>query len=120
MTLTYTSYLKIDELLALQDPQSDEHDEVLFIIIHQVYELWFKQLLHELDRLCRLLREGEVAPALQRSALRDRRVIMYGVRVPGPRQRTRERTAWGLKGVAPPSDPRGATVLASERVPPHG
>jgi tryptophan 2,3-dioxygenase len=64
MTFAYTSYLKIDELLALQDPQSDEHDEILFIIIHQVYELWFKQLLHELDRLCRLLREGEVAPAL--------------------------------------------------------
>lgn len=64
MTLTYTSYLKIDQLLALQDPESDEHDEVLFIIIHQVYELWFKQLLHELDRLCRLLREGEAARAL--------------------------------------------------------
>lgn len=64
MTLTYTSYLKIDQLLALQKPESDEHDEVLFIIIHQVYELWFKQLLHELDRLCRLLREGDAAPAL--------------------------------------------------------
>jgi tryptophan 2,3-dioxygenase len=53
MALTYASYLKIDELLALQQPVSDEiaHDEMLFIIIHQAYELWFKQILYELDRL---------------------------------------------------------------------
>ncbi|MGI9615364.1 MAG: tryptophan 2,3-dioxygenase [Acidimicrobiales bacterium] len=51
--LTYGSYLKIDELLSLQQPQSKpvEHDELLFIIIHQVYELWFKEVLHELDEL---------------------------------------------------------------------
>lgn len=50
---TYGEYLKIDKLLELQDPKSDpeEHDEMLFIVIHQVYELWFKQILHELDRL---------------------------------------------------------------------
>lgn len=50
---TYGEYLKIDELLELQDPKSEpeEHDEMLFIVIHQVYELWFKQILHELDRL---------------------------------------------------------------------
>jgi tryptophan 2,3-dioxygenase len=50
---TYGEYLKIDELLKLQDPRSEpeEHDEMLFIVIHQVYELWFKQILHELDRL---------------------------------------------------------------------
>ncbi|MFI5236039.1 MAG: tryptophan 2,3-dioxygenase [Gemmatimonadales bacterium] len=54
---TYTEYLKIDELLQLQRPLSDgpEHDETLFIVIHQVYELWFKQVLHELDHLERLL-----------------------------------------------------------------
>lgn len=47
--VTYTSYLKVNELLELQNPLSDgpEHDELLFITIHQVYELWFKQLLHE-------------------------------------------------------------------------
>src|SRR3954471_10075643 len=46
---TYAAYLKVDELLALQQARSDgpEHDEMLFIIIHQVYELWFKELLHE-------------------------------------------------------------------------
>ena len=47
--VTYISYLKVDELLELQEPLSEgpEHDELLFITIHQVYELWFKQLLHE-------------------------------------------------------------------------
>jgi tryptophan 2,3-dioxygenase len=55
--LTYTSYLKVDELIALQEPQSDgpEHDELLFIVIHQVYELWFKQVLWELDHAVTLL-----------------------------------------------------------------
>ena len=49
--LSYGTYLKIDDLLALQRPLSHpaRHDELLFIIIHQVYELWFKQLLHELE-----------------------------------------------------------------------
>jgi tryptophan 2,3-dioxygenase len=49
--LTYASYLKIDELLSLQQPLSEpaHHDELLFIIIHQVYELWFRQLLHEIE-----------------------------------------------------------------------
>ena len=53
MTVTYTSYLKVDELLQLQQPLSDgpEHDEMLFIVIHQVYELWFREMLHELDFL---------------------------------------------------------------------
>jgi tryptophan 2,3-dioxygenase len=52
-SLTYTSYLKVDELLELQEPLSDgpEHDELLFITIHQVYELWFKQILHECQAL---------------------------------------------------------------------
>jgi len=53
MSLTYTNYLNIDKLLKLQQPKSDpvEHDEFLFIIIHQSYELWFKQILHEFDKL---------------------------------------------------------------------
>ena len=55
--VTYNTYLKVDELLALQQPRSDgpEHDELLFIVIHQVYELWFKEILHELDRVRALL-----------------------------------------------------------------
>ena len=66
MPLTYSSYLKLDELLSLQQPVSDgpEHDETLFIVIHQVYELWFKELLHELDYLKALLRRPDAPRAL--------------------------------------------------------
>ena len=66
MPLTYSSYLKIDDLLALQHPVSDgpEHAETLFIVIHQVYELWFKEILHELDHLQRLLEGNQSVPAL--------------------------------------------------------
>ena len=65
MALTYGSYLKIPELLDLQQPVSDgpEHDETLFIVIHQVYELWFKQMLHELTHLQRRLIEGDAVAA---------------------------------------------------------
>jgi tryptophan 2,3-dioxygenase len=61
MSLTYSSYLKVHELLDLQKPLSDgpEHDEMLFIIIHQVYELWFKEMLHETDYLCKRLAESD-------------------------------------------------------------
>ena len=64
--VTYSSYLKIDELLRLQQPLSDgpEHDEMLFIVIHQVYELWFRQMLHELDYLQTLLVARDTPRAL--------------------------------------------------------
>ncbi len=59
--LTYSRYLQLDALLQLQRPLSagPEHDEMLFIVIHQVYELWFKQVLHEIARLKRALFEGD-------------------------------------------------------------
>ncbi len=58
--VTYGEYLRINELLSLQQPRDEvEHDEMLFIVIHQVYELWFKLILHEVDYCCRLLGEGE-------------------------------------------------------------
>jgi tryptophan 2,3-dioxygenase len=58
--ITYISYLKVDELLELQQPESDgEHDEMLFIIIHQTYELWFKQMLHEIAELQKTLEAGK-------------------------------------------------------------
>jgi tryptophan 2,3-dioxygenase len=62
--LTYSSYLALDEVLAAQRPKTDEHDELLFIVIHQVYELWFKQLLHELVHLQGRLEAGEGPRAL--------------------------------------------------------
>jgi tryptophan 2,3-dioxygenase len=68
---TYTSYLRLDELLDLQTPASrvageseEEHDEMLFIVIHQVYELWFKQVLHETELLRRSFAENDRPLAL--------------------------------------------------------
>ena len=60
--LTYSSYLKVNELLELQKPvsQGPEHDEMLFIVIHQTYELWFKQLIHEFDQSMKLLNENKL------------------------------------------------------------
>jgi tryptophan 2,3-dioxygenase len=70
--LSYGSYLKIDELTSLQHRLSDppHHDELLFIIIHQVYELWFKQMLHELKSIAAALDDDD----LLRAAKEFRRV----------------------------------------------
>jgi tryptophan 2,3-dioxygenase len=59
--LTYGGYLRLDELLALQVPQADPpaHDELLFITVHQVYELWFQQLLYELETVRDAMLAGE-------------------------------------------------------------
>jgi tryptophan 2,3-dioxygenase len=64
MELTYGSYLRLPELLDCQSPLTDEHDELLFVIIHQVYELWFKEILHEAGLLQRRLEDGNAAGAL--------------------------------------------------------
>lgn len=60
--LSYNEYLKVPDLLELQRTLSDpvSHDELLFIIIHQTYELWFKQILHELDATAKWLDEGRM------------------------------------------------------------
>lgn len=60
MSITYTNYLKVNELLELQELKSNppEHDETLFIIIHQTYELWFKQIIHEFGKLNKELAKG--------------------------------------------------------------
>lgn len=67
--VTYASYLRIPELLALQvqrstGPDGPEHDELLFIVIHQVYELWFKEVRHELAAVQRALEAGDTDMAL--------------------------------------------------------
>jgi tryptophan 2,3-dioxygenase len=62
--LTYSSYLRLAELLSCQSPRTAEHDELLFVIIHQVYELWFKQILHETGMLQTRLEAGNAAGAL--------------------------------------------------------
>ena len=63
--LTYGGYLRVRELISLQSLHSDppHHDETLFIIIHQVYELWFKQLLHEVDTIIKRLNEDQTLAA---------------------------------------------------------
>lgn len=74
--ITYASYLKVEELLTLQTPQSDpeEHDELLFIVIHQVYELWFKVMLHGLDRVRTMLSGGHLHESL--AGLKRARTIL--------------------------------------------
>ncbi|MFZ8871920.1 MAG: tryptophan 2,3-dioxygenase [Candidatus Nanopelagicaceae bacterium] len=64
--LNYSNYLKVDELLSLQEPLSDgpEHDELLFIVIHQTYELWFKELIHEFAASQVALEAGDTHRAL--------------------------------------------------------
>lgn len=66
--LTYSSYLELDRILHAQHPRSTppEHDEMLFIVIHQTYELWFKLLLHELDRLKEHFSENRLWDAVHR------------------------------------------------------
>jgi tryptophan 2,3-dioxygenase len=63
--LSYNKYLRVPELIALQDCLSDpsHHDELLFITIHQTYELWFKQILHEIDAAVIALNEDRASAA---------------------------------------------------------
>jgi tryptophan 2,3-dioxygenase len=63
--VNYRNYLALDEILGAQRRRSEEHDELLFIIVHQVYELWFKQLLHEAGHLQEQLEDGQGPRALQ-------------------------------------------------------
>lgn len=60
--LSYNKYLKVPELINLQETLSEpaSHDELLFIVIHQTYELWFKQILHELDACIGWIKEGRL------------------------------------------------------------
>jgi len=63
--VNYSGYLRLDQLLSAQQPRSGEHDEMLFIVIHQIYELWFKQLLHELGKLQSELESGGTTHAMR-------------------------------------------------------
>jgi len=61
--MTYARYLDLDTVLSAQSPISDQHDEMLFVIIHQTKELWLKQILHEVALAQRLVRAGDLVPA---------------------------------------------------------
>ena len=69
--LSYNKYLRVQDLIALQDCLSEpaHHDELLFITVHQAYELWFKQILHELDAAIEFLNEDRL-PAATRAIRR--------------------------------------------------
>ncbi|HYO64004.1 MAG TPA: tryptophan 2,3-dioxygenase family protein [Pyrinomonadaceae bacterium] len=69
--LSYNTYLRVSDLIGLQQCLSDpaHHDELLFITVHQAYELWFKQILHELDA-ARLAMDEDRAPVAARALLR--------------------------------------------------
>jgi len=69
--LSYNKYLRVQDLINLQDCLSDpaHHDELLFITVHQAYELWFKQILHELDAAVQFMEEDRV-PAATRAIKR--------------------------------------------------
>src|SRR5690349_11219725 len=83
--LTYGGYLKVPELLGLQQLLSDpaQHDETLFIVIHQTYELWFKQVLHELDAVLARLDADTVLGADRglRRCIEIQRVLVAQVKV---------------------------------------
>src|SRR5947209_8536758 len=66
MNLTYSNYLHLDDLLKLQVPRSEpaEHDEMIFIVVHQAYELWFKLQLHELEKIKLDFRAGHTYGAI--------------------------------------------------------
>ena len=59
--MTYADYLKLDQLLSAQQPLSNLHDEMLFIVIHQTKELWMKEMLHELRLAIALVEEDRFA-----------------------------------------------------------
>jgi tryptophan 2,3-dioxygenase len=63
--MSYGDYLSLDNLLACQNPLTGEHDEVLFIVIHQASELWIKLCLHEVAGAIRQIRTGELGPAFK-------------------------------------------------------
>src|SRR5450631_3583596 len=65
-SLSYSEYLRLDRLLDAQKPLSGEHDELLFIIVHQASELWMKLFLHELAGVMECVRRDDLDPSFKR------------------------------------------------------
>src|SRR5690606_31979370 len=66
--VTYGSYLRLHEILGAQAPQTGEHDELLFVILHQTMELWMKQTIHEIGAAQAEIRAGNLAPSYKHLA----------------------------------------------------
>src|SRR6185436_17408088 len=83
--ISYGSYLRVNDLIALQQLVSEpgHHDEMLFIVTHQTYELWFKQLLHEADAITTMMSRGKVLAAsrLVHRIVQIQRVLVQQVAV---------------------------------------
>ena len=83
--LSYNEYLKVRDLIGLQETLSEpvSHDELLFIIIHQTYELWFKQLLHEFDAVVGWINENRLFRANHslRSILSIERILVSQIHI---------------------------------------
>lgn len=67
-SVTYGGYLRLNELLAAQQPQTEQHDELLFVILHQTMELWMKQAIHEIGAAQAEIRAGDLSPAYKHLA----------------------------------------------------
>lgn len=67
-SVTYGGYLKLEQLLAAQQPQTEQHDELLFVILHQTMELWMKQAIHEIGAAQAQIRAGNLVPAYKHLA----------------------------------------------------
>lgn len=67
-SVTYGGYLRLNDLLACQTPQTGEHDELLFVILHQTMELWMKQAIHEIGAAQAAVRTGQLVPAYKHLA----------------------------------------------------
>ena len=82
---SYTDYLKVPDLLGLQQrlSQPPHHDEMLFIVIHQVFELWFREMIHEAEEILRALPTGKVrrATRLYRRLIEIQRVLLQQIAV---------------------------------------
>src|ERR687885_2928257 len=83
--LSYNKYLRVPDLIALQDCLSDpaHHDELLFITIHQTYELWFKQILHEIDAAISEMNEDRAAAATRslRRVVEIEKVLVHQIHI---------------------------------------
>src|SRR5205809_90583 len=84
-TLSYNKYLRVPDLIALQDCLSDpaHHDELLFITIHQTYELWFKQILHEVDAAVSQMNEDRAAAAARsiRRVVEIEKILVHQIHI---------------------------------------
>jgi len=122
--VSYPTYLELDALLALQHPRSDpEHpDELLFIIVHQSSELWFKLILHELDRLCAVMAASDVLGSIEslnrvNGLMRIVTAQLHALETLSPRQFSQFRTNLGTSSGSQSVQFRAIELISGLRTP---